>query len=123
VEELWGAIATKIGQSSPFLSVNPVIDLSQVPEHPRRSTTYATFRVLQNKRIRYYGSYKPAKSQGKTIGACLVVEVEASTGKTLRCWYESYDIQGRVLRVHPKRPADLGHIEINPETGKEVERW
>jgi hypothetical protein len=100
-----------------------VIDLSRVPEHLRRATTYATFRVLQNGRIRYYGSYRPAKSQGKTAGACLVVEVDAATGKTLRTWYESYDAQRRVLRVHPKIPVDLGHIEINPETGQEVKRW
>jgi hypothetical protein len=100
-----------------------VIDLSRVPEHLRRATTYATFRVLQNGRIRYYENYKPAKSPGKTIGARLVVEVDATSGHVLRTWYESYDNQRRVLRVHPKRPVDLGHIEINPETGKEVARW
>jgi len=100
-----------------------VIDLSRVPDHPRRATTYANFRVLQNGRIRYYESYKPAKSQGKTAGARLVVEVDSITGNVQRTWYESYDHQRRVLRVHPKRPIDLGHIEINPETGKEVARW
>jgi hypothetical protein len=100
-----------------------VIDLSRVPEHQRRASTYTTFRVLQNGRIRYYDSYKPAKSQGKTAGARLVVEIDATTGDIRRTWYESYDTQGRVLRVHPKRPIDLGHIEINPETGKEVVRW
>jgi hypothetical protein len=100
-----------------------VIDLSAVPEHSRRAATYASFRVLQNDRIRYYDIYKPAKNQGKTAGARLVVEVEATTGQALRTWYESYDQQRRVLRVHPKRPIDLGHIEIDPETRREVERW
>jgi hypothetical protein len=39
-----------------------------------------------------------------------------------RTWYESYDIQGRVVQVHPKRPKDLGHIQIDPQTGKEINR-
>ncbi|MBC6424038.1 MAG: hypothetical protein GDA38_22970 [Hormoscilla sp. SP12CHS1] len=52
-----------------------------------------------------------------------VVEVEAADGKLIRTWHESYDSQGRVIRVHPKRPQDLGHIEIDPMTGKEIERW
>ena len=100
-----------------------MIDLTQVPDHPRRASTYATFKLLQSQRIRYYDNYKPAKTQGKTAGARLVVEVDSITGTPLRTWYESYDDQGRVIRVHPKRPIDLGHIEIDPETGKEVKRW
>jgi hypothetical protein len=100
-----------------------VIDLAQVPDHPRRAATYASFKLLQNCRVRYYDTYKPAKTQGKTAGARLVVEVDAITGNTLRTWYESYDNQGRVIRIHPKRPIDLGHLEIDPTTGKEVNRW
>ncbi len=100
-----------------------MVDLSFVPEHSRRAATYDTFRVLQNGRIRYYDTYKLAKSSGRTAGARLVVEVNSSTGKPLRTWYESYDNQGRVIRVHPKTPIDLGHIEINPNTGRETERW
>lgn len=100
-----------------------MVDLSSVPEHARRAATYDSFRVLDNGRIRYYDTYKPAKSSGRTAGARFVVEVSASTGTPLRTWYESYDQQGRVIRVHPKTPIDLGHIEINPDTGKEIERW
>ncbi|KAM3091175.1 hypothetical protein ACKFKF_33670 [Phormidesmis sp. 146-12] len=61
-----------------------MIDLTQVPDHPRRAATYATFKLLQNQRIRYYDTYKPAKTQGKTAGARLVVEVDTTTGTTLR---------------------------------------
>jgi hypothetical protein len=100
-----------------------VIDLTQIPEHSRRAATYATFKLLQNRRIRYYDKYKPAKIPGKTAGARLVIEVDALTGNMLRTWYESYDAQARVIRIHPKRPNDLGHLEIDPETGKEVYRW
>lgn len=100
-----------------------MIDLTQVPEHPHRAATYAAFKLLHNRRIRYYDTYKPAKTQGKTAGARLVVEVDATTGTILRTWYESYDDQDRVIRIHPKRPIDLGHLEINPDTGKEVNRW
>ncbi|MBD1841839.1 hypothetical protein H6F89_00110 [Cyanobacteria bacterium FACHB-63] len=100
-----------------------MIDLAQVPDHPRRAATYASFKLLQNGRIRYYDNYKPAKISGKTAGACLVVEVDAITGNVLRTWYESYDHQHRVIRIHPKRPIDLGHIEIDPATGKEITRW
>jgi hypothetical protein len=100
-----------------------VIDLFSVPDHPRRVTAYEFFRVLENGRIRYYGTYKSAKSIGITAGARLVVEVSATTGQPLRTWYESYNVQRQVIRVHPKKPIDLGHIEINPETGKATERW
>ncbi len=100
-----------------------MIDLAFVPEHDRRAATYELFKVLDNGRIRYYGSYKLSKSAGKTVGARLVVEVNSASGQPLRTWYESYDAEGRVIRVHPKTPTDLGHIEINPNTGKEAERW
>jgi hypothetical protein len=99
------------------------MDLSLVPEHDRRVATYESFKVLGNGRIRYYGTYKPSKSAGRTAGARLVVEVDATSGQPIRTWYESYDAAGRVIRVHPKTPVDLGHIEMNPETGKEIERW
>lgn len=100
-----------------------MINLSLVPEHTRRAATYEFFKVLGNGRIRYYGSYKPSKSAGRTAGARLVVEVDPLSGQPIRTWYESYDAGGRVIRVHPKTPVDLGHIEINPDTGKETERW
>ena len=100
-----------------------MIDLASVPEHPRRVARYDCFKMLQNRRIRYYDAYKPAKSLGRTVGARLVVEVNAATGTPIRTWYESYDERGRVIRIHPKTPQDLGHIEINPETGREIERW
>lgn len=99
------------------------IDLNAVPEHNRRIKTYDFFKVLSNQRIRYYGKYKLAKTLGRTFGARLVVEVNIITGIPIRTWYESYDAQNRVIRVHPKTPRDLGHIEIDPETKKEVERW
>ena len=100
-----------------------MVDLSSVPEHSRRVATYDTFKVLQNGRIRYYGTYKPARISGRTAGARLVVEVNSSTGKPLRSWYESYDNGGKVIRVHPKTPRDLGHIEIDPTTGRATDRW
>lgn len=100
-----------------------MIDLSLVPEHGRRVAAYDRFRVLQNGRIRYYDEYKPARSTGRTVGARLVIEVDSSAGKPIRTWYESYDAQGRVIRIHPKTPIDLGHIEIDPDTGKETDRW
>ncbi|MBC6481297.1 MAG: hypothetical protein GDA56_29590 [Hormoscilla sp. GM7CHS1pb] len=99
------------------------IDLSSVPGHARRAAKYDFFKVLQNGRIRYYDSYRPAKKPGRTAGARPVVEVEAADGKLIRTWHESYDSQGRVIRVHPKKPQNLGHIEIDPMTGKEIERW
>ena len=89
----------------------------------RRVSQYDFFRVLANKsRIRYYDKFKPARGRGRTTGARMVVEVDLTTGKVARTWYESYDSQERVIQVHPKRPIDLGHIEINPETGKEINR-
>ncbi|MGV0028346.1 hypothetical protein [Phormidesmis priestleyi] len=99
-----------------------MIDPNTIPEHPRRATTYDYFRILCDRRIRYYGHYKAAKILGKTAGARLVVEVDF-TGTVGRTWYESYDSQNRVIRIHPKTPKDLGHIELNPLTGKETARW
>jgi hypothetical protein len=99
-----------------------VIDPNTIPDHSRRAATYDFFRVLANQRIRYYGNYKAAKIPGKTAGARLVVEVNFN-GDVCRTWYESYDRQNRVIRIHPKTPQDLGHIEIDPLTGKEIERW
>lgn len=82
-----------------------MIDLAQVPAHPRRAVTCASFKILQNGRIRYYDKYKPAKIPGKTAGACLVVEVDATTGNVIRTWYESYDQQNRVIRITPNAPS------------------
>ena len=45
-----------------------------------------------------------------------MIEVRIITGKPIRTWYESYDAQNRVIRIHPKTPRELGHIEIDPET-------
>jgi hypothetical protein len=98
------------------------MNLTTVPEHSRRAARYDFFRVLTNGRIRYYDKFKPAATPGSTVGARMVVEVDATTGQVTRTWYESYDIQGRVVQVHPKRPKDLGHIQIDPQTGKEINR-
>ncbi len=102
--------------------MNRVIDPNAIPDHPRRAATYDCFRILPNQRIRYYSTYKAAKLPGKTAGARLVVEVDF-TGTVRRTWYESYNHENRVIRIHPKTPQDLGHIEIDPLTGKETERW
>jgi len=99
-----------------------VIDPNTIPDHPRRAKTYDYFRILSNQRIRYYGNYKAAKISGKTAGARLVVEVDFA-GIVRRTWYESYDSQNRVIRIHPKTPKDLGHVKLNPLTDKETERW
>jgi hypothetical protein len=64
-----------------------------------------------------------SKIPGRTAGARAVVEVYTTTGEVIRTWYESYDAEGRVIRVHPKTPQDLGHIEIDPISRKEIERW
>lgn len=98
------------------------MDLTAVPEHARRAAKYEFFKVLENCRIRYYEKLKPATTPGPTAGARMVVEVDAATGQVTRTWYESYDTQGRVVQVHPKRPRDLGHIKIDPQTGKEINR-
>jgi hypothetical protein len=52
------------------------------------------------------------------MGARIVTEVDAATGEPLRTWQEVYDVQGRVIEVHPKFPVDFGHLEINPVTGQ-----
>jgi len=62
------------------------IDLSSVPGHARISAKYDFFKVLQNGRIRYYDSYRPAKKPGRTAGARPVVEVEAAAGKEIERW-------------------------------------
>lgn len=98
------------------------MDLTSVPGHARRASKYDFFKVLENGRVRYYEKFKPATSPGPTAGARMVVEVDAATGQVTRTWYESYDIQGRVVQVHPKRPRDLGHIQIDPHTRKEINR-
>ncbi|MEG3437920.1 hypothetical protein V0288_12400 [Pannus brasiliensis CCIBt3594] len=85
-------------------------------------TKYDFYRILQNGRIRWYGKLKPARTPGRSIGARIVVEKDPVTGKVLRAWNEVYDREGRVILVHPKRPQDLGHIEIDPETGREISR-
>ncbi len=56
-------------------TINCVIDPNIIPEHTRRVTTYDYFRILCDRRIRYYDHYKAAKILGKTAGARLVVEV------------------------------------------------
>jgi hypothetical protein len=98
------------------------VDLTTVPEHSRRAAKYDFFKVLENNRIRYYDKFKPARNPGSTAGARMVLEVDSTTGEVTRTWYESYDSQNRVVQVHPKRPIDLGHIQIDPQTGKEINR-
>lgn len=98
------------------------MDLAAVPEHARRAAKYDFFRVLANGRIRYYEKFKPATTPGPTAGARMVIEVNATTGQVTRTWVESYDSIGRVSQVHPKLPLDLGHIAIDTQTGKEINR-
>lgn len=98
------------------------IDINNVPDHTRRMREYDYFRILENRRIRYYGKFRSSKTMGKTIGRRTVTEVNGLTGEVLRTWQECYDINNRVNQIHPKRPKDIGHIEIDPETGKEIKR-
>ena len=111
-----------LSADAPAVATERSITLAEVPEHARRTTQYDSFIVLSEKgRVRYYTTLRRAESPDR-LGARLVTEVDADTGKALRIWQEAYDLEGRVIEVHPKRPIDLGHISIDPATGQEIGR-
>ncbi|MEM7617549.1 MAG: hypothetical protein AAF195_04125 [Pseudomonadota bacterium] len=74
-------------------------------------------------RVRYYGAEEPSNTPGPTRGGALVTEHNENTGQ-VRTWYENYDHDGNVIRVHPKQidgqDLDAQHY---PPTGKELASW
>ena len=36
---------------------------------------------------------------------------------------ETYDNKNRVIQIHPKTPVNDYHYLIDPNTGKEINRW
>ena len=78
-------------------------------------------RELTDGRTRYYGIEKPSWNPGPTRGASYVTEYNPSNGN-VRSWYESYDHNGNVNRVHPKningQDFDLPHY---PPTKKDID--
>jgi len=66
----------------------------------RVETKAARTKILPDGRIRYYDIEKASRTPGPTRGACYVTEHNPKTGQ-VRSWYECYDQQGKVNRVHP----------------------
>lgn len=56
---------------------------------------------LPDGRVRYYRAENPSRTPGPTRGAAYVTEHNLKTGQ-VRTWYENYDKQGKVNRIHPK---------------------
>ena len=76
--------------------------------------------ILEDGRILYHGIERAARNPGVTRGASLVTEYHPETGR-VRQYYESYDQDGFVNRVHPKmidgQTVDSKHF---PPTKQEV---
>jgi hypothetical protein len=72
-------------------------------EHLRQWQEYGKegYKVLQNGRIRYYGTIDPANVPGEMQGRRVVREWEPNTGYK-RTWHETVDHNGRVRRVRPQ---------------------
>ncbi|OQX04937.1 MAG: hypothetical protein BWK80_52935 [Desulfobacteraceae bacterium IS3] len=80
-------------------------------------------RILPDGRIREYGKFRPSGKPGLTVGQRSVKEIDPVTGETIRVWMENYNDSGEVRIVHPYKPDDLGHLRVDPSTGKVIERW
>ncbi|MFN8077532.1 MAG: DNRLRE domain-containing protein [Kineosporiaceae bacterium] len=79
-------------------------------------------RVLKDGRIRTYGRFRPARTPGRTAGNRHVKELNPSTGRT-RHWEESYDHDGRVIQVHPKRGSTPTKHYVFDGYGRKIGSW
>jgi hypothetical protein len=64
----------------------------------------ASFRQLQNGRLRYYGELVRASKEGTMAGRRLVRELDPSTG-AVRTWHETLDQAGRVRIIRAEDGA------------------
>ncbi|WP_328185049.1 hypothetical protein [Marinobacter sp. OP 3.4] len=82
----------------------------------------ARVETLEDGRILYIGPEKPARNPGPTRGAALVTEYTPET-RQVRQYYESYDHNGDIVRVHPKMiDGQVVESDHYPPTGREIER-
>jgi hypothetical protein len=79
-------------------------------------------RNMSDGKVRQYDRFRPSKQEGRIAGSRKVTEIDPKTGKK-RVWMENYDHEGQVIIVHPKFPQDPGHLMINPNIGKVIDRW
>ncbi len=83
-------------------NVNTSLNLSRkLSQLEKAQTQSVRIRILQDKRIRYYGPERSAFSKGPTRGSAYVTEYDPFTNN-VRTWNECYDHLGKVNRVHPK---------------------
>ncbi len=78
-------------------------------------------RELPDGRIRNYGKLRLSTNLGPTIGARHIKEMD-NFGNTLKHWEENYNKYGEIIQIHHKYPKDLGHMIIDPKTGRVV-KW
>lgn len=79
--------------------------------------------TLPDGRIRYYEQEKSSRTPGPTRGSAYVTEHNPKTGQ-VRSWYESYNHQGSVNRVHPKTLNGQNlTAQHYPPTGAEKNSW
>lgn len=74
-------------------------------------------RTLPDGRIREYGKFKPARTEGEMAGARRVRETNPRT-KARRSWYEVYDKSGRVRSVRPLTGQNKGPHYIFRSDGR-----
>ncbi len=104
-----------------------MINPEDFPKHNKRVKTAECFKVLENGKIRYYEPIKPATSEGPSVGARLVKEVDKHGN--VRSWYETIDRETgkpRQIRVEQEKENGLKvkkHYLKEPNTGQLTEAW
>ena len=80
----------------------------------------AKIKQLPDNRIRYYDPEQLAHKTGPTRGGNYVLEYNQKNGH-VRTWYDCYDHNGKVVRVHPKMiNGEIIESTHYPPTGREL---
>ncbi len=107
-----------VGASAPFAAEALGRKLSALEDAQRTAMKIET---LADGRVLYIGPEKPARNPGPTRGAALVTEHNPTSGQ-VRQYYENYNHDGSINRVHPKmidgQVVDSIHY---PPTKRELE--
>lgn len=112
----------RIGPIGRVKGLSTVLETERAAEHLYQVKKYgqAGFKELENGRIRYYGTIKPAKNSGSMQGARRVREWNSANGSK-RTWYETLDKNGNIRQVHPKYD-NLPHYTFDAN-GKYTGKW
>jgi RHS repeat-associated protein len=96
------SLAMPFGPGGAALNVNAQKALNQKMKALQGAgKTAVSVKTLPDGRVRYYEPEKLSRTAGPTRGSAYVTEYTSSTGR-VKSWYESYNHNGNVNRVHPK---------------------